>query len=159
MWNYINPISVQGISHRRACRTQRLFKAFFLSVLSELSGEPLCFFSDQTGRSRPAALLIWNYISKVGVGSILGHIAFCRLGWAHSRLCWVSLHSTQPTFFRCYCEMRNPTTADFGTSPQKFLFRLNWPFFRPAAPLVWNLTRTEQRTDWTSNVQRSMFFF
>jgi hypothetical protein len=29
------------------------------------------------------------------------------------------------TFCRCYCEMRNPTTADFGTVPQKFLFRLN----------------------------------
>ena len=24
--------------------------------------------------------------------------------------------------------MRNPTTADLGTEPQKFLFRLNWPF-------------------------------
>jgi hypothetical protein len=31
--------------------------------------------------------------------------------------------------------MRNPTTADFGTVPQKFLFRLNWPFFWPAAGL------------------------
>ena len=32
--------------------------------------------------------------------------------------------------------MRNPTTADFGTEPQKFLFRLIWPFFWPAATLV-----------------------
>jgi hypothetical protein len=31
--------------------------------------------------------------------------------------------------------MRNPTTADFGTVTQKFLFRLNWPFFKPAAVL------------------------
>ena len=59
-------------------------------------------------------------LSKVGVGSILGHFAFCRLGCAYAKLCWVSLHSTQPTFFRCLCEMRNPTTADFGTESQKF---------------------------------------
>ena len=58
-----------------------------------------------------------------------GHFTFCRLGWAHSRLCWVSLHSTQPTFCRCFCQMRNPTTANFGTVPQKFLFRSNWPLF------------------------------
>jgi len=32
--------------------------------------------------------------------------------------------------------MRNPTTADFGTESQKFLFRLNWPLFRPAALLI-----------------------
>ena len=32
--------------------------------------------------------------------------------------------------------MRNPTTADFGTEPLKFLFRLNWPLFRPAALLI-----------------------
>jgi len=25
--------------------------------------------------------------------------------------------------------MRNPTTADFGTEPPKFSFRLNWPLF------------------------------
>ncbi|MEX1349560.1 MAG: hypothetical protein AB1Z31_17725, partial [Desulfobacterales bacterium] len=54
---------------------------------------------------------------------------------AYSRLCWVSLHSTQPTFCRCYCEMRNPTTLDFGTESQKFIFRLNWWFFWPAAAL------------------------
>ena len=64
-----------------------------------------------------------------------GTLCLCRLGWAYSRLCWVSLHSTQPTFCRCYCEMRNPTMAKFGTEPQKFLFRLNWPFFWPAANL------------------------
>ncbi len=29
-----------------------------------------------------------------------------------------------------------PAQADFGTVPQKFLFRFNWPLFRPAAPLV-----------------------
>ena len=102
--------------------------------------------------------LLWNYISKVGVGSILGYFAFCRLGWAHSRLCWVSLHSTQPTFCRCYCEMRNPTTANFGTVTQKFLFRLNWPFFWPAAPLIWNFVWNSawpgQWTDWTSNIER-----
>jgi len=90
---------------------------------------------------RPAAPLIWNYISEVGVGSILGHFAFCRLGWADSRFCWVSLHSTQPTFCRCYCEMRNPTTADFGTEPHKFLFWLNWAFFWPATPLMWNYAK------------------
>jgi len=76
---------------------------------------------------------------KVWVGSILGHLAFWRLGWAYSRLCWVSLNSTQPTFCRCYCEMRNPTTVDFGTEPQKFLFRLNWPFFF-GRRLGWTLT-------------------
>ena len=81
--------------------------------------------------SAPLKLLIL----KVGVGSTLGQFAFCRLGWAYSKLCWVSLHSTQPTFCRCYCELRNPTTADFGTDPQKFLFRLIWPFFWPAAAL------------------------
>jgi hypothetical protein len=32
--------------------------------------------------------------------------------------------------------MRNPTTTDFGTVPQKFLFRFNWPLFRPAAGLT-----------------------
>jgi hypothetical protein len=32
--------------------------------------------------------------------------------------------------------MRNSTTADFGTVPQKFLFRLNWPFFWPAAGMT-----------------------
>jgi len=45
----------------------------------------------------------------------------CRLGWANSGFCWVSLHSTQPTFFRRHHEMRNPTTADFGTDLQQFL--------------------------------------
>jgi hypothetical protein len=28
--------------------------------------------------------------------------------------------------------------ADFGTEPQKFLSRLNWPLFGPAAPLIRN---------------------
>jgi hypothetical protein len=37
--------------------------------------------------------------------------------------------------------MRNPTTADFGTVPQKFLFRLNWPLFRPAAALISDVLR------------------
>ena len=32
--------------------------------------------------------------------------------------------------------MRNPTTADFGTEPLKFSFRLNWPLFRPTALLI-----------------------
>ena len=54
---------------------------------------------------------------KIGVGSNLGHFALCRLGLAYSMLCWVSLHSTQPTFCRCYCELRNPTMADFRTEP------------------------------------------
>jgi hypothetical protein len=31
--------------------------------------------------------------------------------------------------------MRNPTTADFRTEPQKFLSRLIWPLFWPAAAL------------------------
>jgi hypothetical protein len=31
--------------------------------------------------------------------------------------------------------MRNPTTADFGTVLKKFLFRSNWPLFRPEAAL------------------------
>jgi hypothetical protein len=47
--------SPRYISPQSSLSTQRLFKAFFLSVLSELSGEPLCFFFDQTGHSRPAA--------------------------------------------------------------------------------------------------------
>ena len=67
-----------------------------------------------------------------------GTLCFCRLGWTYSSLCWVSLHSTQPTFCRCNCEMRNPTTADFRTESPKFLIRLDWFFFGPAAPLVWN---------------------
>jgi hypothetical protein len=32
--------------------------------------------------------------------------------------------------------MRNPTTADFGTELQKFLFRFDRPFFWPAAGLT-----------------------
>jgi len=72
---------------------------------------------------------------KFGIGSILDHFAFCRLGWAYSRLCWVSLYSTQPIFCRCYCQMRNPTTANFGTKPQKRLLRLDRPFFGSAAGL------------------------
>ena len=31
--------------------------------------------------------------------------------------------------------MRNPTKADFGTEPQKFLFRSEWPFFWPTTGL------------------------
>jgi len=50
----------------------------------------------------------------------------CRLGWANSRHCWVSLYSTQPTFLRCYHKMRNPTTACFGTDSQKFLLWSDW---------------------------------
>jgi len=48
----------------------------------------------------------------------------CRLGWANYGLCWVSLHSTQPTFFRRHHKMRNPTTANFGTESQQFLYLL-----------------------------------
>ena len=40
-------ISPKYISPQSSLSTQRLFKAFFLSVLN---GEHLCFFSDQTGR-------------------------------------------------------------------------------------------------------------
>jgi len=64
-----------------------------------------------------------------------GPFTFCRLGWVYCRLCWVSLHSTQPTCCRCYCQMRNPTTADFGPVRQKFLFRFDRQFFWPAAGL------------------------
>jgi hypothetical protein len=32
--------------------------------------------------------------------------------------------------------MRNPTTVDFGTESQKFLFRLNWLFFASGAARV-----------------------
>ena len=77
--------------------------------------------------------------------SILGHFTFRRLGWAYAKLCWVSLHSTQPTFCRCYSEMRNPTTADFQTESQKFLFRSDWPFFWPAAPAYMKLQRNDDR--------------
>ena len=69
--------------------------------------------------------LEWN-ISKVGAGSNLGHVTFCRLGWAYCRLCWVSLHSTQPTCCRWYFQIRNPTTADFKNEPQRFLSWSNW---------------------------------
>ena len=64
-----------------------------------------------------------NSAGKIEVGSILGHFAFCRLGFACSSLCHVSPpQADQPTFCRYYCEMRNPTTGDFGTEPQKFQF-------------------------------------
>jgi hypothetical protein len=41
-----------------------IFKAFFLSVLSDLSGEHLCFFFDQTEGSRPAAPALMQ-LSKI----------------------------------------------------------------------------------------------
>jgi len=64
----------------------------------------------------------WIYKSKVGVGSIPGHFVFCRLGWADPKLCWVSPPSVdQPACYRCVCEMRNPTTADWGTESQNIL--------------------------------------
>jgi len=80
-----------------------------------------------------------------------GPLCLCRLDWAYSRLCWVSLHSNQPTFCRCYCQMRNPTTSDFGTEPQKFLFQLIWPLFWPAATLAGNQPRPKfiSQLDWS----------
>jgi hypothetical protein len=43
---------------------------------------------------------------KIGAEYILGDCAFCRLGCVCSKLRWVSLHSTQPTFFRCSWEIQ-----------------------------------------------------
>ena len=91
------------------------------------------FRSDWTlaasGCARMKQFKIWRWFYP-------GPLCLCRLGCAYAKLCWVSLHSTQPTFCRYYCEMRNPTTADFGTEPQKFLFRLIGPSFGPATSPV-----------------------
>ena len=48
---HISDISPRCILPQRTLSTQRLFKTFFLSVLSDLSGEHLCFFFDQTDGS------------------------------------------------------------------------------------------------------------
>jgi len=72
----------------------------------------------------------------------------CRLGWANSGLCWVSLHSTQPTFFRSRHEMRNPTTADFETGSQQFIFFWSdWTPPRPEAALLWNFREWRMSND------------
>jgi hypothetical protein len=52
-------ISPRCISPQRSLSTQRLFKAFFLS---DLSGEHLCFFFDQTGRAG-------DYLAACSVGT------------------------------------------------------------------------------------------
>ena len=118
------------------CRVSGVRKASrkILKPLMKLHLPCLSFFSDQTGRFSGQRRRSCE-TTKVGVGSILCHFTFCRLGLACSKLCWVSLHSTQPTCCRCYCEMRNPTTAGFQTKRTKFLFRFDRPFFWPAAGL------------------------
>ena len=69
-------------------------------------------------------VLIWTTLHFVGwVEPIPGFVGFrCT-------------QPPQPAFYLCYCELRNPTTADFRTEPQKFLFRLNWLLFKSAAAL------------------------
>ena len=82
------------------------------------------------------------------VGSIFGHFALCRLGWAYLGLCWVSFHSTQPTLWQFDCAMRNPTMPDFRTehenckfSALSFLLRSNWPLWQPG----WTANRSLRR--------------
>jgi hypothetical protein len=75
-----------------------------------------------------AFLCYWHLFTQGVKRSIwvrLYHLSFAfrRLGWAYSRLCWISLHSIQPTHYRYYCQMRNPKATDFGTEFERFFFR------------------------------------
>jgi len=73
------------------------------------------FFSDQTGCPTAGGRALMKLHFKNWSWLHPGPRCLRRLGWAESRFCWVSLHSTQPTLCRCYFEMRNPTTADIET--------------------------------------------
>ena len=80
------------------------------------------FFFDQTGRSQPAAAFVWSYISKVGVGSILGHFGF--VGWVEPTPGFVGFRCPQPNLHfadviaKCETQQR--------------------PFFGPAGALIGN---------------------
>jgi len=54
-------------------------------------------FYDLTGHSRPEAALLWTTKNW-------SHAKYCRLGWVYSRVCWVSLHSTQPTYLPAFLQ-------------------------------------------------------
>jgi len=66
------------------------------------------------------------FILKLELDPSWATFVFCRLGWAFSKPCWVSpprfdwarrRPADQPTFCRCYCKTRNPTSADCQTEP------------------------------------------
>ena len=72
-----------------------------------------------------------------------GHVPYCRLGRAHSKLCWVSLHSTQPTFFGGIAKCETQQRPISKPSPWSFFLEQS-ERLRPAAALVCNCTQLDR---------------